>query len=52
MPEFIRPLDPMDDDPERFARELADDLQGTAVDVAWCMVSGEVWLVRRGEADE
>lgn len=52
MPEFISQLEPRDEDGERFARELADDLQGTAVDVAWLMVTDEVWLIKRGEHAE
>lgn len=47
--ELVSPLRAADGDQERFARELASDLQGGRLDVAWLLREGEVFLVRRPE---
>jgi len=50
--QVITELEPTDGDVERFAEELAEDLRGTRVDVAWLMCADTAYLVRREDDDE
>jgi len=45
--ELIAPIEARDEDTERYARELAEDLGGTEVSVAWLMATDELYLARR-----
>lgn len=49
--ELLSPLEPNDDDTERFARELAEDLQGDRLEVVWTMIDDRVYLARRETED-
>jgi len=49
--ELRSPLKPRDDDDQRFAEDLADDLQGTAVEVVHVMVEDQYYLARVRDDD-